>query len=72
MSGAQGRGEWARFLHRCQQLVKREGVDVVLGQEHNLDPTRERDLRNMATAKGFYLVISFADAAPDGVHRGPM
>ena len=70
MSGAQGQGEWARFVHRCRQWSRSEGVDVVLGQEHNLDPARERELRAIAARRQFHLVISFAERAADGVHRG--
>ena len=45
LSGAQGKGEWARFVSRCGKWVRQEGMDVILGQEHNLEPGRERELK---------------------------
>ena len=70
MSGAQDGGAWARFLTACAKWAARDGIDVYLGQEHNLNPLRLRELKRMAEHKGFALVIGFAEAAPDGVHRG--
>ena len=69
-SGMQEKGKFARFLNRCKQWVIGERVDVILGQEHNLDPARESELKRMAEHKGFALVIAFAPRAADGVHRG--
>ena len=70
MSGVERAGVWARFLKRCMELVEKDGVDVVLGQEHNLHPSREGELMRWAEVKGFALVIAFAPRGEDNVHRG--
>ena len=70
MSGAERAGVWARFLRRCVLLVEKDRVDVVLGQEHNLHPSREGELMRWAESKGFALVIAFAPRGEDNVHRG--
>ena len=70
LSGVQGPGEFARFTHACRKLAERDGVDVVLGQEHNLNPARQGDLSRLAEARGFGLVIGFDVRGADGVHWG--
>jgi hypothetical protein len=39
-------------------MGEKDGVDVVLGQEHNLHPSREGELRRTAESRGFALVIA--------------
>ena len=39
-------------------------------QEHNLHPDRLAELERSAVGMGLTLVVGFAPAAPDGVHRG--
>ena len=34
MSGAQGAGVFERFVRRCAKWAAQDGIDVVLGQEH--------------------------------------
>ena len=70
MSGAQGPGEFARFSHRCRAFAESENVDVILGQEHNLDPERRGELERLAESRGFGMVIGFAPRGADGAHRG--
>ena len=70
MSGAQGAGDFSRFTLRCRRMGEKDGVDVVLGQEHNLHPSREGELRRTAESRGFALVIAFAPCGMDGVHWG--
>ena len=60
MSGAQGKGTWNKFLARMHKLAKEDKVDIILGQEHGLHPSREPDLRRTAQLKGFTLLIAFA------------
>jgi hypothetical protein len=55
---------------RCRRMGEKDGVDVVLGQEHNLHPSREGELRRTAESRGFALVIAFAPCGMDGVHWG--
>ena len=65
MSGVERAGLWARFLRRMVQLAEKDGVDVVLGQEHNLHPSREGELRRGAELNGFAPVIEFAPRCED-------
>jgi hypothetical protein len=68
ISGAQGPGEFARFTHRCRAFAESDSVDVILGQEHNLDPERRGELERLAESRGFGLVIAFA---PTTTHHPP-
>ena len=52
MSGAERAGVWKAFLARCARLAEKDWVDVVLGQEHNLHPSREGELTRLAELKG--------------------
>ena len=70
MSGVSGRGDFERFIARCVRWVREDGVDVVLGQEHNTPPGREEDMRRLALLKGFTLLMSHDVAGRDGVHHG--
>ena len=70
MSGAAEPGVWARFTHRMKQWAEREGIHVVLGQEHNLPPSEGESARRIAIARGFHLVMSHAEKGEDGTHRG--
>ena len=60
MSGAQQGGTWGKFLQRMARLHREEKVDIVLGQEHGLHPSREGELKRTALLKGFVLEIAFA------------
>ena len=42
----------------------------VFVQEHNLHPSRKAELERSATGMGISVVIGFAPASPDRVHRG--
>ena len=70
MSGVERAGVYMKFLRRCVKLLEKDGVDIILGQEHNLHPSREAELKRTAELKGMALVISFAPRGEDNVHRG--
>ena len=70
MSGAERAGVYGKFLRRCERLAEKDGVDVVLGQEHNLHPSREAELMRVTELKCFALIIAFAPQGVDNVHRG--
>ena len=70
MSGAQGAGVFERFVRRCAKWAPQDGIDMVLGQEHDLNPARLGELERYAELKGFGLVVAFAPRGVDGVHHG--
>ena len=70
LGGAQEPRQWLKFLKRMERLAREAGVDVVLGQEHNLHPSREGEVTRLAREKGFALVIAFAPPDARGVHGG--
>ena len=45
-------------------------VQVILGQEHNLNPDKQEEHTRVAHLCGFEAIISYAPPAADGVHRG--
>ena len=68
--GLQAPNMWGRFLDAFTRWSRRHKVGGIVVQEHNLHPDREGELRRACTDMGVTLVIGFAQAAGDGVHRG--
>ena len=70
LRGARKPGAMARLIHTFNKMGDTHGLSAMCAQEHNLDPSKESELKRLAVSKNTTLVIGFAPPAPDGVHRG--
>ena len=68
--GLQSKYHWGRFLDAVTRWTRRKRVSAVVVQEHNLDPSRDAELKRQCITMGITLTIGYASPAPDGIHRG--
>jgi hypothetical protein len=54
----------------CARKWRPKGIHVWCVQEHNLDPSREDELRRLAQSCQFGVVFGFASQGQDGTHWG--
>ena len=59
-----------KFITECARRRNKGAAQVFLAQEHNLDPTREDDVRELAIHFKFHYAIAFAPPAANGTHYG--
>ena len=63
-------GKLENFMKECERWRNQGRAHIFLIQEHNIDPKREGDVRDLASNYKFHISIHFAKLGKDGVHRG--